>query len=293
MNKKNAKKFLFSFFGNLGTTILVLSCSDNNFSGFSSTKRQTKLNDRLNKQGGSIGSDGKSDNGDELNPNIDDGRTGIGSKKVPTKEEISQVIHKCENPKEKQKIFNQTLFYAQRPTTCRFGTDGNLERRQAFITAYETNPGRLELPSGTVCTMQVKSVPDGGGIHSTVRYDDFLNITLDEEIIFFSNNSWMGEFQQNNGVYRWDFAKIVGKEIGQKFEAPAYCIIKSGPCQFPGHDKVGEVNFQFNTTDLAPIVAKFTGRGFVPFNINVTGDNNDTDCIHTPLTLEISMTHVP
>lgn len=293
MKKTNIKNLSITIPAMLGISTTILSCSNGNFHGFGGQKSKVHGPNTLFGKESSKGSSRDKDAEAGIGVDIDDGRTGIDNTVVPTVEEIIQVINKCENSKEKLKNTKQTLFFAQRPTTCRFGKEGNLQKKQAFITAFEPNPGRLDLPSGTVCTMQIKSLPESGGASGIIRYDDFLSLTLDGEIIFFSNNSWMSDFEQNNSVYRWDFSKIVGKEIGSKFEAPPYCIVRSGSCQFPGHDKAGGVNLQITTSDLAPIVAKFPERSSVSFNVNVTGDDNDTDCIHTPLSLEISMSYVP
>ena len=212
---------------------------------------------------------------------------------VPSRREIDSVITKCATATEPLKEKKQLIEYKQRSSTCRFGTDGNLEKKQAFIRAYEANPGQLELPTGTVCDVDIKSLPLANSMSPLIRYDDFLILTLDAEIIFFSNASWMQLLDRNNGIFRWDFKKIIDQEIGNKFEAGPYCLVRGAGCQFPGHDKMGPVNFNLRTADIAPIVAKFAGRTTVPLVINVTGDNNDSDCIHTPLTLEVTLKYAP
>jgi hypothetical protein len=214
--------------------------------------------------------------------------TGPGPGPSPKPQTPEEIKKACETSANLFRETNQILVYKRPSQTCQFGLNGNLERRDAFVQAAGVTAQKLTLPEGTVCSIGIKTT----GANTTLRYDDFISLTLNTHVLFFSNETFLPYLVQTNGIYQWDFARLRGRAI-TNFGAPGYCIAKTGSCLFPNHDTSGPISIDLTPADLAPIAATLVNQSSAALNLNVTGDNNDTDCIHTDIELATRIIYLP
>jgi hypothetical protein len=203
-------------------------------------------------------------------------------------DKVAELKDKCAKaPEASFKITEQTINYPERKT-CSFGMNSNLARKDAFVQASEVSPATLNLPAGEVCTIDIDSPAD-----ARLHYDDFLILSIDSRIVFMSNGgltNFLDAPQQ--GILTWDFTRVVGQPI-QNFEAASYCLGKGSACVLPAHDKEGPVSLHLTANEIAPIAAAITGKASVAMDLTATGDNDDTDCYHTALSVKVKIKYLP
>ena len=76
-------------------------------------------------------------------------------------------------------------------------------------------------------------------------------------------------------------------------ETLAYCLGKGAACVLPAHDKKGAVALNLTPNEIAPIAAALTGKTSVSMDLTATGDNDDTDCFHTALSVKVKIKYLP
>lgn len=214
-----------------------------------------------------------------------DGQLGQDSS-LPSKVVVDALKDKCAQAAASLSTSTQTLNYPGRET-CSFGTAPNLERKDKFIQAAEVSPQTLNLPDGEICGISLISPAE-----ARLHYDDFLILAVDSRAIFISNSGITKYLKQEQGIYTWDFNKVLGQKI-ENFEADAYCLGRGQDCILPGHDKEGAVSLKLNPEQFAPIAASLNGKKSVAMDLTATGDNDDTDCGHTALNLSIQIQYIP
>ena len=203
----------------------------------------------------------------------------------PTPEEI---LKKCETSAALIKEKTQEFVFARSAQTCQFGLNGNLPRKQAFVQAVGVTTQKLELPAGTLCSMELRTTAP----NAQLRYDDFISLTLNSHVLFFSNNTFLPMLAKSHGIYQWDFARLRGQPISN-FDAAGYCVAQAGTCVFPGHDRMGPVSINLLPPDMAPMAATLTNQPSATLSLNTTGDDNDTDCIHTEINFSTVIKYLP
>jgi hypothetical protein len=258
-------------------SLFALSCSGGNFSGGSGQ--------------GAAPADGI--NGNESTIDINSSGDANGSAPgipapLPPVDKVAELKDKCAKaPEESFKIAEQSITYPERKT-CSFGMNSNLTRKDAFVQASEVSPATLNLPAGEICSIDIDSPAD-----ARLHYDDFLILSIDSRIVFMSNSgltSYLDAPQQ--GILSWDFTKVVGQPI-KNFEAASYCLGKGAACVLPGHDKEGPVALHLTANEIAPIAAAIAGKSSVAMDLTATGDNDDTDCFHSALSVKVKIKYLP
>jgi hypothetical protein len=207
---------------------------------------------------------------------------------LPTADKVAELKDKCAKaPAASLMIAEQSITYPERKT-CSFGMNSNLARKDAFVQASETSPATLNLPAGEICGIDIDSPAD-----ARLHYDDFLILSIDSRVVFMSNGGLSGYLAPpEQGIMTWDFSKVVGQAI-RNFEAGSYCLGKGKSCVLPGHDQEGPVSLHLTPNEIAPIAAAIAGKSSVSMDLTATGDNDDTDCFHTALTVKVKITYLP
>lgn len=249
-----------SFSGYL--TLMVLSCADGQFAGQSASGDAPAHSDTAS--------------GDAQRQKVIDDLEERGIVDADTLEQA------CDQSKESElKQIETKLLYPERKD-CRFDQEPNLERRDAFIQAYESTDQTISLPNnGIICEMQIASQPQ-----ARLHYDDFLFFTIEDQVIFGSNNRVANYLPRKEGVFQWDFESMKGQPIGN-FESPYHCLGGTESCVLPPHDQAGPVDLSLRTADIAPISFLVAGKSDVSAKLIATGDNDDEDCFHTELDLTV------
>jgi len=193
-----------------------------------------------------------------------------------------QVKQTCERPV--QLLIRTVKINFPERMGCRFGQAPNQVRQDAFVQAHEISRGDLELPENAeICEITLEAP------NAKLHYDDFIVLALNNQVIFASNKMLVEKLEKNaSGVYTWDFTKVVGSPIAL-FEDGPFCIAPTDRCRLPAHDKEGDVYLKTTYIEIASITKDFTGKSVVPVSLIATGDNDDQDCFHSLLTLDVTM----
>ena len=215
----------------------------------------------------------------------------------PTVEEVETVDDVIKHCQEGNKeLLKETIHFP--PTAgCRYGEDGNLPKQAEINTAIGVQSQIVNIPTNTVvCNIDIMSRSE------EFRYDDFMVLTLNDKALVISNKSLMCQFypfsgcldQDPNGLYTWDFSKIVGGphiHDGSDSNNPFYCYgigLAGTQCDLPGHDKRGSINYKLDIFSFAPLALSIKDRQEIKFDLIISGDN-DTDCEHTDLKLDLEI----
>ncbi|SMF14046.1 hypothetical protein [Pseudobacteriovorax antillogorgiicola] len=176
-----------------------------------------------------------------------------------------------------------SISYAER-RNCNWNQGPNLEPRDRFVQAFETSKASIQVPAGSVlCSIDLAS-QDNARMH----YDDFLFLTLEDKVIFGSNQGVTSRLDRSDDIFSWDFSKIAGLQIGN-FESPYYCIGGLQSCSLPPHDQEGPIALALETKAIAPIALEVAGQTQLALDLIATGDNDDEDCMHTQLDLDVTV----
>jgi hypothetical protein len=213
-----------------------------------------------------------------------DGETSLpGSKAGPPAPEPERET--CETATSLQTL-EQAISFPER-LGCRFGQAPNLERDQGHITAAEEQSFDLQLPEGTICGMEIESQSN-----EKIKYDDFLVFSIDDKVIMASNEQLVEKLSKKNGLYEWDFTKVVGSEI-KEFKQKPYCMVKAADCSIPATETKGVISLRVSAKDIAPISAALQGRKTVAITLTSTGDDDETkDCSHSTLDMSVKVTYL-
>lgn len=170
---------------------------------------------------------------------------------------------------------------------CRFGTAGNLERKDAFLQAMEAQTTAITLPGkAQLCGVSVNSEV------STIQYDDFMVLTLNGYVLLSSNTAMLNGLEGSAATaYKWDFSRIRGVPVD--FNSPSYCMGSAASiCTIPVTDTQGQFQFKVDPTSLIHLADQVVENHTLNFALVATGDNDDRDCWHTDLSLDFTLTYV-
>ncbi len=172
-------------------------------------------------------------------------------------------------------------------TNCRFGSAGNLGRRDAYLQAMEAQTTSITLPGkAQLCGVSVTSAV------STIQYDDFMILTLNGYVLLSSNADILKGLEGGaNTAYKWDFSRIRGTPVD--FDSPAYCMGSgSSVCTVPVTDTPGQFQMKVDPTSLIHLADQVVENHTLNFALVATGDNDDLDCWHTELNLDFTLQYV-
>jgi hypothetical protein len=172
-------------------------------------------------------------------------------------------------------------------SNCRFGTAGNLGRRDAYLQAMEAQTTAITLPGkAQLCGVSVTSAV------STIQYDDFMILTLNGYVLLSSNADILKGLEGSpSTAYKWDFSRIRGVPVD--FDSPSYCMGSgSSLCTIPVTDTPGQFQMQVDPTSLIHLADQVVENHTLNFALVATGDNDDQDCWHTELNLDFTLQYV-
>lgn len=167
---------------------------------------------------------------------------------------------------------------------CRFGSNGNLNRRDRYLQARESQSAELRLPQGAqLCGLELRSE------ENRIQYDDFIILSLNDFVLLSSNQKMLNKLSGiEQGAYIWDFNKVRGTAVD--FNSPAYCLGGStGNCSVPVTDTPGRFGVDIGSEALVGVADKIVDQTNLTLSLTATGDNDDEDCWHTAIDLEFTL----
>ncbi|WP_141732837.1 hypothetical protein [Oligoflexus tunisiensis] len=170
---------------------------------------------------------------------------------------------------------------------CRFGSAGNLARKDAYLQAMEAQTTSITLPGkAQLCGVSVNSEV------STIQYDDFMILTLNGYVLLSSNSRILEGLEGSaDTAYKWDFSRIRGVPVD--FDSSSYCMgMNASLCTVPVTDTPGQFQFKVDPTSLIHLADQVVENHTLNFALVATGDNDDQDCWHTELNLDFTLQYV-
>lgn len=185
-----------------------------------------------------------------------------------------------------KKTLKQSILFPER-RGCSWGQNGNLQKLDAHLQARETQTASLNLPEkAQLCGLEL------GSKATTIQYDDFMILTLNDYVLLSSNSKMMENLQTaGNDASIWDFERVKNKTVD--FNSPHYCLgSASSICEVPVTDTPGKFQLQIDPSSLESLADKIVGQRVLSFGLISTGDNDDVDCWHTEFSLDFTLTYV-
>jgi hypothetical protein len=212
---------------------------------------------------------------------------GGGSTSGPSPETIADNVEKLKATcgSGVKKTLKQSIHFPE-VQKCSWGTNGNLGRRDTYVQAIEGQRATIELPiNAQLCELGI------GSVATTIQYDDFMLLTLNNQVLLTSNKELLVGMQEDQAAaYAWDFTKIRGKQID--FDAAPYCLGDASLCKIPVTDVKGAFQFSIDPSSLGKLAANSVDKKKLDFALYATGDNDDRDCWHTAFTLDFTLNYV-
>lgn len=153
---------------------------------------------------------------------------------------------------------------------CQWGQNGNLPKKNAYITAREVSSAPLNLPEGAIlCNV------DRIEAQAKVKADDWLFVNWNGRVLA-SNQATTTELDKVGSFYSYDWDKLKGlKNVEQNF------CYTSGACSEIKHDKYADLNISLSEAWAQKLSASLIlGSQNSNHEISgiVMGDDDNGDC---------------
>lgn len=202
------------------------------------------------------------------------------------------VYANCDSAKSAGKLIHKQLqvVFDNQGKTCHWGANGNLPILNGYVRARTENVQTLDLPvDAKVCQVKMTHKENTQFI-----YDDNILITLNN-VLMAATTDFEKHFSSKNGIYKYDWNQLVDKlgQLSASDSAPSlqYCFGKSkglSDCLFPPTETVGNIRLNFNERAIQEALAA-TVQNKIQIAVITTGDNDNTDCLHTPMTMIVDV----
>jgi len=182
-------------------------------------------------------------------------------------------------------VRHEVVFPAR--SSCVFGRGDNLAAVDAVVSARETQGVETgALPDAALCDIRFEFAESQGGMSFPLRYDDQLMLTLNQRVVFASDERMVHALPEDgDGFARFDWAALRG--MGMDF-APVPWALGPGPVlELPSHDVQGDAFVQIEDEPLGAL--RGVADGAITFELHSFGDNDPTDCGHTGLAFWVEL----
>jgi|GEM_PF-5472764 len=206
---------------------------------------------------------------------------------VPTAESFAAL---CNSPSVQHKT--EILHFPEIPlgTTCSFASGENLSRKDGWIRAYHRQNQEITLPAGArLCGFSIDPA------QKSMRYDDEM-LFLVEDRILIATKDYTEYFPIDGLFHRFSWEALRDKVYNQFDSRALYCVGgKEGlsECQLPATDTAGTIELNFTTELSNRLASLLQEKEVLQFSWITTGDNDDSDCRHSDISLPIVMHYLP
>ncbi len=172
--------------------------------------------------------------------------------------------------------------------TCKWGENGNLEKRDKFLQARIEQNFDLSIPENAVICGLNFYVSD-----QPYRYDDHFLMTFDDSVMA-SSYDFGYLLSSEGGILQYDWAKIAG-EVWDNSNEGVFCLgaeTDGSTCAFPATDTQGVIDLNFNTGLIQKVMALNLGRSSHKLSFITIGDNDEWDCEHSDISFDVDISYV-
>lgn len=174
--------------------------------------------------------------------------------------------------------------------TCSFGSGENLSRKDLFFRAQLRQDQSVALPAGAVFCGFSLSHQSG-----SMRYDDEMFFLLNDRILLSTKD--YSEYFQDEGMFQ-TFSWLALRD--KPYDALSttrglYCAGGSAAlshCQLPPTETTGQIQLKFSPEMTLDLASQLFGANRLLFSWVTTGDNDDTDCRHSPISFNMDVHYV-
>ncbi len=205
---------------------------------------------------------------------------------------VSELSKSCDQARAEGRIsqYKTDIVFDNNGKTCAWEMNGNLSKFDTIVRARTENYKTVSVPSdATVCNVQLN--------HSDVsdfRYDDNIIMTLNDRILT-STTNFSQHFSYDSGLYKYEWGRLIGKpaqnNASDSTPDKQYCAGRSeglANCLFPQTETTGRIQLDFHEALIQRVLALTTPKT-LKLGVITTGDNDDTDCLHTPIKLSVDV----
>jgi hypothetical protein len=196
------------------------------------------------------------------------------------------VVENACNSRPKNSATAQVVFSDNIGSRCAFGRDGNMPMKDAALAARIERTFAVGIPqSRIICSMSTSS--EGS---QTVRYDDHLFLSLNDNLIMTRSAAFSSLNKQGNGFYRYEWDRLRGQGTGAL--GSPFCA-EGVSCQLPQTEKAGSFGFSLDNSANKRLFGSLLGQE-LSFRLVVTGDNDPaSECqVYNSITMKINYTYV-
>ncbi|MFK7873833.1 MAG: hypothetical protein AB8C84_11825 [Oligoflexales bacterium] len=168
---------------------------------------------------------------------------------------------------------------------CSYGEGENLSKKDLSIRAYASQKVTIDLPADQeVCRMDYVTRSD------EFYHDDFVFLTMNENILTMSQNRFQDKFISQDGLLKWDFSRFRDESqnlSGAWFSQSQPWCIEGTSCEVPSTEETGLFSFAGNLLANSKLTESLASSGSFDVRMMTTGDNDSYDCQHTGLEFDL------
>lgn len=182
-------------------------------------------------------------------------------------------------------IIDTVVLMAPEARGCPWGRNDNLERRNEFNQARTIESWELPLPAGAMlCEVSLSTQEE------RVVFDDHISLLLDDALLVGGGSGYPVDLlEEVDGVPRFDWMRVRGTAF-QGRDTPYWCLGGAEPCVVPDTERPGRLELAFDDALLRDLVVASDAP---ELSLLTFGDDNESDCSHSAITLEVTLAWLP
>lgn len=169
---------------------------------------------------------------------------------------------------------------------CPWGEGDNGDISDGVLTARVEEISDIPLEAGkTLCGFSINSNVE------TLNYDDELLLTFNDAIVLSSHNynARFEQIEELSGVFLYEWPQLLGgMNPGPDEEPNPYCLGETA-CEIPRTSQPGRFALELTGEDGLKMARLAQLQNRAQLKLITTGDDETTDCRHSPITLDLEV----
>jgi hypothetical protein len=178
------------------------------------------------------------------------------------------------------------------PGGCPWGSNGNLSEKDMYLRARVEQPQQLKLPPGAIICKMEWEIPGQG-----MWYDDYMWVTFNDAVLMSAVNfTGLPTLKKQGDLVFYDWNLLKGMSYASLSTGPSpFCLGQDkglGSCTLPGTENSGTIAFKLEPSMVQQLAQLGLAQNRYELKVVSAGDNDDTDCSHTPFTFNVTTHYV-
>jgi hypothetical protein len=199
----------------------------------------------------------------------------------------------CANPCDTPALesVEDSLFFPD-PGGCPWGSNGNLSKKDMYLRARVEQALPLKLPQGVVICRMEFEIPT-----QNIWYDDYIWVTFDDVVLMSAINfTGLSALKKQGDFVFYDWNAMKGQPSAVIGTGPSpFCLGQAkgqGSCTLPPMESSGSIAFKLDPSVVQQLAVIALAQGRYELKVVSAGDDDDTDCTHTPFTFKVKTYYV-